>query len=792
MLDNNNTLITEVDILDEAKENFLVYAEEVLTDRAIPAAEDGLLSVHRKILWTIEDVLKLTNKSKFKKSASIVGSTLASAYFHSDSSCYGALCKMAQPYLNRYPLVEGDGNLGTQEGNGMEAASRYTNSRPSKYADLMFNDFKKNVVPMKETYNGEYYEPVVLPAGFPNALVNGREAIGISLAHNSMPNNLSEVCEGIMAYLDNENITLDEMMKYIPGPDFPLGGVVINKSAIKEAYRTGHSAVSLKVRGDYEVSGQTITFTTIPYRTYRNKIKEQITKNVDELDKYIEDFHDLSNVGKNKLVFKVRKDVNPEAAVLKLFELTDLQTSLSYNMNFIVNGTPKLCSLIDLIKAYVVHQEEILICAANYDMEKALARIHILEGLLKAVDKINEVIELIKGSKDKSEANLKLRDFLIIDSTQAEAILDMKLARLTKINKQELVDELKEKRDLVEDCKRIIGEKLYRFQILKEKVLALKKDYGDARRTKLEELAVAKEEKEVAEIIPEDVVVTITRSGAAKRVPAKNYRIQNVRGKGAKNSSETALSIISTNTIDYLLLFTNEGKMYRVAVDSIPVGTNATKEVPFSSFSQIPASERVVAATSANRENNPKYVVFFTKNGLMKKTMLDEYAKTKKSTGIQAIKLAENDSIANVVLMDEEEVIVLTKKGMGIRYGTQSVAAIGRLTLGVKSIKLDEGDSVIAGLPIMRQDSYVAILNEDGCGKKIKVDEFSYQNRGGKGVIASPKNIADAALIEDSDSVLIGGISSSICITTADIPTLNRPSIGNVLIKSRAVNITKI
>lgn len=743
------------------------------------------------------DILKLTNKSKFKKSASIVGSTLASSYFHGDASCYGALCKMAQPYLNRYPLIDGDGNLGTQEGNGLEAAARYTNAKPSIYADLMFNDFKKCVVPKKETYNGEYYEPVVLPAGFPNALVNGREAIGISMSHNSLPNNLAEVCDGIAAYLLNENITLDQVMEYIPGPDFPLGGVVINKSAIKEAFRTGHSTVSLKVRGDYEISGQTITFTTIPYRTYRNKIKEQITKNVDELDKYIEDFHDLSNVGKNKLVFKVKKEVNPEAAVLKLFELTDLQTSLSYNMNFIVDGTPKLCSLLDLIKAYVEHQNNILINAAKFDMEKAIARIHILEGLLKAVDKINEVIELIKKSKDKSEANLKLCDFLSIDEVQAEAILDMKLARLTKINKQELVDELEEKRQLVEECKRIINEKPYRYQVLREKVLDLKKQYGDPRRTKLLELTIPKAEKEVAEIIPEDVVVTITKTGAAKRVPVKSYKMQNVRGKGAKSSNEGLLETISTNTIDYLLLFSDAGKMYKIGVDSIPAGTSVSKEVSLSNFSAIPSTEKIIAATSANRTNNPKYVVFFTKFGMMKKTALEEYTKAKKSVGIQAIKLTDGDAIVNVVLMDEEDVVVLTHEGVAIHFETKNVNPIGRLTVGVKTIKLAEGDYIVAGIPVKSEDEFLTVVTQNGYGKKMSLSEFPLQNRGGKGVIyyrpnAATGEIAGAVLTAPKDSLLISTMTSSLRIAAADVPTLTRISIGNAIAKPKVMNVTKI
>ena len=401
--------ITEVDIYDESKESFLTYASEVLTDRAIPSAEDGLLSAQRKILWTMEDFLKMSNKGKTKKCNAIVGSTLATSYFHGDQACYGVLCKMSQPYLMRYPLIQGQGSLGTQENNDMVASSRYTEAKPSKFADLMMENFKKNAVPLKETYNGEFYEPVILPGMFPNAICNGRQAIGISMSHSSMPHNLSEVCDGIIAYIRNKNITIDELMEYIKGPDFPLENVVINSKDIRTAFATGHSATSLKVRGKYNVKGQVITFYTIPYRTYRNKIKEQLEKNIDIFDDLLEDFNDESSLGENKLVFTVKKGVNPESVVNKLFALTDLQTTLSYNMNYIVNGTPKMCSMLDLVKAYVTHQTNVLLNVTNFDRDKAVARKHILDGLLIIIKSIDRAIEIIRGSIDSKEAKDKLQ-----------------------------------------------------------------------------------------------------------------------------------------------------------------------------------------------------------------------------------------------------------------------------------------------------------------------------------------------------------------------------------------------
>ena len=453
------SLITEVDILDEAKDNFLTYAEEVLTDRAIPAAEDGLLSAQRKILWTMEDYLKMDNKSKTKKCNAIIGSTLATSYFHGDIACYGVLRKMAQEFLMRYPLVTGQGQLGTQENNDMFSSSRYTEAKPSKFTDLMMNDFSKNVVPTKETYNGEFQEPIVLPSLFPNAICNGRQAIGISMAHNSAPHNLTEVCNAAIALIEKGELTIDEVLSYIPGPDFPLGGTVLNIKDVRVAFASGKSNISLKIQGDYEIDGQDIIFTSIPYRTYRNKIKEQIEKNIDVLSELIDDFDDESNIGQNKLVFHVKDGVSVSKALNKLFLLTDLQSTLSYNMNYIVNGTPKLCSMVDLLHAYVNHQEDVLVNATTFDKEKAEARAHILEGLIAAVDKIDEVIALIKQSAGRADARAKLMDFLSVDEVQANAILDMKLGKLTRIDKEELVNELKEKKEFIAKCIEILTDK---------------------------------------------------------------------------------------------------------------------------------------------------------------------------------------------------------------------------------------------------------------------------------------------------------------------------------------------
>ena len=781
------SFITERDICDVSKENFLTYASEVLTDRAIPAAEDGLLSAQRKILWTMEDYLKMDAKAKTKKCNAIIGSTLATSYFHGDQACYGVLCKMSQEYLMRYPLIQGQGSLGTQENNDMVASSRYTEAKPSKYADLMFNDFKKNVVPLKETYNGEFMEPVVLPALFPNALCNGRQAIGISMSHNSLPHNLIEVCNAIVAYIQKGSLTTEEVMEYIKGPDFPLANTIINAKDIKTAFATGHSATSLKVRGEYEIKGNKVIFTTIPYRTYRNKIKEQITKNIEELEKFIEDFNDESSLGQNKLVFTIKAGINPEQAVLKLFAYTDLQTTISYNMNYIVNGTPKLCSIVDLIKSYVEHQTEVVINSTNYDLKKASDRFHVVEGLLIALEDLDNVITLIKKSASSKEAKVALIEKYKITEIQAKAILAMKLSSLANMERMELEQEKKDLVNLIEKYNAIINDKTVRDEVLIKSIIAMRDKYGDARRTQLCNIEVPKEEKEITEVIPEDMVVVMSQNGDIKRIPTKSFKTQKRGGRGTKSEADAIMDTISTNTIDTLMFFSDKGKMYRTVVDNLPIGTNTTKGHHISSLIKMGDDEKIIAMSSLHRKSTPKFVVFVTTKGLIKKTLLSEYTSVKKNTGIQAIKLGEGDTIASVNFMDEEELLVVSHAGMAIRFTTKDINPIGRVAAGVKSIKLGEGDYVVAGLPIHKVTDMLAVITENGMGKKVQLNEFSTQGRNGKGVIVSKDAVAGVAMVDDEDTLLLVGQPTSICFETKELPVLGRAAAGNIVIKNSKV-----
>lgn len=782
-----NELTTEVDILNEAKDNFLDYSEEVLTDRAIPAAEDGLLSSQRKLLWTMAEYLKMDSRSKTKKCNSIVGATLLTAYFHGDIACYGVLRKMSQDFLMRYPLVIPQGSLGTQEDNDLFSSSRYTEAKPSIFADLMMEDYHKDTVPKKETYTGEYMEPVILPSLFPNAICNGRQAIGISMSHSTPSHNLTECCNTAIALIQNPDLTIEEILKIMPGPDFPLGGTILNAKDVRAAYETGKSRVSLKVRGNYEIKNQDIIFTSIPYRTYRRQIKEQIEKNIDTFDEVLSDYDDESSLGQNRLIFHVKNGVSISTALKKLFALTDLQTTVSYNMNYILDGTPRLLSMKQLLEAYVSHQEDVLVRATEFDKAKAEARAHILEGLIAAIGEIDKVITLIKGAQDRAAARLFLIDFLSIDEIQANAILDMKLGKLTRLDKDELVKELKEKREFIEKCIRILTIKEVRDSVLIERITKLRDTYGDARRTRLLDIEDdSKEKKKVAiEVEPEDIVILISNSGIVKRVPHKSFKLARRNTVGVRNNGDSIIFSASTNTTDTLMIFSSKGKMYRISADKIPEGSNTSGGAPLSSLIEFDNNESPVAYTTLTRDTTNKFIFFATKKGLIKRVPLSEYDKAKR-TGIITLSLKEGDEVAAVTFIDQEQVILVTKDGMAIRFESSILPISSRIAQGVKGINLNEGDQVVTALSIA-EDSYLALVTSDCLGKKIPLTEFVAQNRGGKGVKCANSTVAGAVLVSEEDNILINGDRSSLVIAAKDLPTLGKAASGNVTLKNNSV-----
>lgn len=698
----------------------------------------------------------------------------------------------------RYPLLIGQGSLGTQENNDLVASSRYTEAKPSRFTDLMMEGFSKKPVPLKETYNGEFMEPVVLPALFPNALCNGRQTIAVGISHNSLPHNLKEVCDAIVAYLNNNDITIDELMKIIPGPDFPLGNVVINKNEIRNAFITGKTDKGIKVQGDYEIKGNDIIFTSIPYRTYRNKIKEQLNDNVDTFEKFLDDFDDESSEGNNRLIFHAKPGCVSQL-LNQLFALTDLQSSVSYNMNYIVNGTPKLCGLKQLIEAYVEHQNNVIVNIAKYDKDKAEARKHILEGLLIALKDINKAIELIKTSENKDAAKKSLMAHFSLDEIQANAVLDMKLARLTKLDGTELIQELEEKKAIIEKCNLLIEDKEHRTKYLIGLIANMKTKYGDERRTKLTQMEIStQEEKEVAYVAPEECVVVLTDGGLIKRIPKSSFKTQKRGGKGIKTQDDITKATIRTNTIDNLLVFSNKGRIYKLLVDKIPIGTNVSKGVPVSTLVKMEPNEAPAEIYSQYRGSEVEYLFIATKNGQMKKTLLSELLKSGSSKGSSCINLKDGDEIAAVTLMKNEQLLILTEGGMIIRISSD-FNPTGKTAMGIKAIGLKDGDKVIAALPIRNEKDELATFTEKGLCKRTPLSEFVVQGRGGKGVIVHKLDgttgpIAAAQLVNESDTILVVGSESSICFTCSEIPIARRNSSGSLVIKNnkKVLSVTKV
>lgn len=775
------------DILNELSTNFIEYAVAVNTDRAIPDSTSGLKPVARRILWGAYEK-GYTFSKPHVKSAKIVGDVMGTYHPHGDSSIYGALVRLSQPWVMRYPLIDWHGSNGNIDGDG-PAHMRYTEARLSKLAeDGMLFGIKKRNVDFIPNYSEDAEEPVTLPAIFPNLLCNPNTGIGVAMACNFAPHNLKEVAQAIHDYIEGK----DPML---PGPDFPTGGIIINKNDIPNIMNTGHGSV--KIRARYKIEKQNIVFYEIPYGTSTEALIAEIGKVADEELTDITNIRNESNKKGLRIVVECKKDINPDIIANKLFAKTNLQTSFSYNQVALINKTPTEVNLRDCIEIYLEHNIKCLIKECNFDLEKAQARLEIVEGLLKALQNIDTIIALIK----KSESSIVAKDNLVkkykFTENQAKSIVAMRLGSLAKLEGIELNNEKNKLLETIKELNKILKSEQEQLNIILNRLDDLVKKYGDARRTELAQIEIPKEDKEIEAVIPEDVVVMLSQTGDIKRIPKSSFRTQKRNGKGIKTADDAVMATIRTNTIDALLLFTNKGKMYRIIVDNIPVGTNVSKGINVSSLINLDIDEKVIAITNLAREDKSKYVVFITKNGLLKKTSIEEYTKTKRTTGIVAINLKDGDSIANIELMDEEDMVLITKKGYSIHFETKEIAAIGRVTAGVKAIKLSENDEVLIGLPIRNNKNTIAIFSEYGCGKKTPIEEFSVQARAGKGIVAykvtpATGNVIGAAMINNEDNILLVG-KTSICIAATDIPLLGRAAIGNVMIKQGQLSsITKI
>ena len=773
------------DVTNELGTNFIEYAVAVNTDRAIPDATSGLKPVARRILWSAFESGRTSSKPHVK-SGMIVGDVMGKYHPHGDSSIYGALVRLSQDWVMRYPLIDWHGNNGNIAGDGA-AHYRYTESRLSKIAeDGLLSNIKKKNVDFMLNYTDTLEEPKTLPAIFPNLLCNPNSGIGVAVSCNWLPHNLKEVAQAIYDYLDDKE-------PFLPGPDFPTGGIIINKNDIPNIMKTGHGSV--KIRGKYKIEkDRNIIFYEIPYGTTIEGLLTEIGKICDAKEiEGISEIRDESNKKGLRIVIECHKDINPESIVQKLFHKTNLQTSISYNQVALIDKTPTELNLKQCIKIYINHNINCLLKEAKFDLDKVKNRLEIILGLLIALEDIDNVITMIKKSDSAAAAKEKLIEKYKLTENQAKAILDMKLSKLAKLEKIELENEKEDLLQKQKELNNLLNNRNLQLQEIRKRLEAIVKKYGDNRKTELTQIDTPKEEKEIIEIIPEDCVVIVTKTGDMKRIPSKNFKVQRKNGKGIKSEDSAILDTISTNTIDNLMIFTNKGKMYKILVDNIPVGTNSSKGTNIRNLINLEPQEEVIAVSSLDRKSENKYVIFITKKGLIKKTYLDEYKSMKKSTGIIAIKLNEGDSIANVLLMNEENIMIITKKGMSIYFETKNINPIGRVAAGVKAIKLNEEDEVVTGIPIYDTNLDLAIFTSGGLGKKMKILDFTIQNRAGKGVIIYKNStvsddIVGATVITDEDNILLIGKPNSICISSKDIPLLTKVGMGNIMIKNSKIN----
>ena len=788
--------IIQTPIIGEVEQSFLDYSVSVITDRAIPSAEDGLKPVARRILWDMFDKGYMNNK-KFVKCAQPVGDTMGRFHPHGDSSIYGALCWLSQPWNMRYPLIAFHGNNGSRDGDE-PAAYRYTECKLSKMGEEMLADIKKNAVDWQLAYTDAEEEPIYLPGRIPNLIVNGTSGIAVAMACSFAPHNLSEVMDAAVHIAQNPNCDVKEILNFISGPDFPTGGLVINKDELPAAYLTGKGRA--RIRGEYVVEsdkrGDSIVFSSIPYKVSKEDLVQEIDKLCEEGKlENITAIRDESNKDGVRFVIEVAKGASTEPIIAKLFKLTRLEDTYSFNQVALVDKKPRLLNMKQLLEIYIDHQKDVLLRKTQFEAQKVADRIHILEGLLKALEDIDNVIALIKKSESAAAAKVALMNQYHLSEVQAKAILDMKLAKLAKLEKVEIENEKKELETELARLNAIIANPIPELINVFNHI---KKTYGDARRSTITQVASTKEEKEIEFVEPEKCVVVMTEGGLIKRIPATSFRTQKRNGKGVKTQDDITHAVIRTNTIDSLMIFSDKGKMYRLLVNDVPVGTNVSKGTSIKSLINMDMDEQPAVMYSIYRDTDAAYVLFVTKNGLVKKTPLDEYVKTKKKTGIAAITIKDGDELAAVSLIKDEQLILVTEKGMGIRFDSKEISPTSRTTSGVKGINIGDDDRIVAAIPVRNTNDKLAIFVQGGMAKKFNLDELPIQKRAGKGLMCykptnATGNVAAATLIEDTDNVLIIGDSSSICIAGDEIPVLGRSSIGNQVIKNNVIkSVSKV
>jgi DNA gyrase subunit A len=785
--------VTDRDIGTEMRSSFMDYAMSIIVSRALPDVRDGLKPVHRRILFAMSE-LGMSPDKPYKKSARIVGEVIGKYHPHGDSAVYESMVRMAQDFSLRYMLVDGHGNFGSIDGD-MAAAMRYTEARLSKIAMEMLRDINKETIDFVPNYDGEEHEPAVLPARFPNLLVNGVSGIAVGMATNIPPHNIVEVIDGVQAVIRNPEISALELMEYVKGPDFPTAAYVMGREGIRQAYTTGRGSVTMRARAEIEEQGgkARIIVHEIPFQVNKARLVEKIAELVREkkIDG-ITDLRDESDRNGMRIVIELRRDVNPNVVLNNLYKQTPMQSNFGINMLAIVNGEPKILNLKDVLYHYLQHQISVIRRRTEFDLKKAEARAHILEGLRIALDHLDEVIALIRGSRTTDEAREGLISRFALSLDQAQAILDMRLQRLTGLEREKIEAEYAELLQKIAEFKAILADEQLVLQIISDELEEMKVKYGDERRT---EITMSDDEILDEDLIPrEDVIITITHSGYVKRLPVTTYRSQKRGGRGVMGmdtkDDDFVEHLFISNTHHYLLFFTDKGKVYRLKAYEIPDLSRTARGTPIINLIQIEQGETVNAVIPVETFDPDKYLFFATRQGIVKKTPLDDYANIRK-VGLIAIHLREDDDLISVKLTDgQREIIMGTSQGMSIRFPESDVRSMGRSATGVKGIQLEDND-VLIDMDIVDPEQDVLIVTAKGYGKRTPVSEYRIQSRGGKGIKTlnvTEKNGAIAGLkvvSDEEDLMIMTSLGTMIRTSMAGISTMGRNTQGVKLINIR-------
>jgi DNA gyrase subunit A len=793
MSENQRSQIREVNISQEMRSSFLDYAMSVIVSRALPDVRDGLKPVHRRILYAMHD-LGMTADKPYKKSARIVGEVIGKYHPHGDAAVYDTMVRMAQDFNYRYMLVDGHGNFGSIDGDAA-AAMRYTEARMSKIAMELLRDINKDTIDYQDNYDGSEKEPIVLPSRFPNLLVNGSSGIAVGMATNIPPHQLGEVIDAILALSKDPDITIEELMEFIPGPDFPTAGQIIGRSGIRKAYETGRGSITLRAKVEIEQKPggkEVIIVRELPYQVNKAKLIEKIAELVREkkIDG-ITDLRDESDRNGMRIVIEVRKDANANVILNNLYKQTALQTSFGINMLALVDGEPKVLNLKQCLEHYLNHQKVVIRRRTAYELKKAEARAHILEGLRIALDHLDEVINLIRNSKTTDIAREGLMQQFSLTERQAQAILDMRLQRLTGLEREKIELEYQDLVKLIAELKAILADEEKVLQIIRDELLELKERFNDERRTEI--VIGSVEDIDDEDLIPrENIVVTLTHNGYIKRLPVSTYKSQRRGGRGIQgmntNEDDFVEHLLITSTHNTILFFTNKGKVYRAKGYEIPEFGRTAKGIPIVNLLEIDKDEWINTIITIDEFNDNSFLFFTTKEGIAKRSPLSSFSNIR-NNGLIAISLRDGDELISVKLTDgSKHIIVGTKNGMLIRFPETDVRTMGRNATGVKAITLDAGDEVV-GMEILDDDSDILIVTKNGYGKRTPASEYRIQSRGGKGLKTcniTEKNgtvVAVKTVTGDEDLMLITASGILIRIAVSDISRMGRNTQGVKLIR---------